>query len=121
MEADVKPTQEEKLPRLDNYFWALALILAGVFFGADSIGFLPQIGSASAWSWLFAGAGIVGLGLSFYATSSNEFSNPTTWDWIFGALLFAVGLGGFLGVDIAIPIVLIVLGVAALLGLFSGR
>jgi hypothetical protein len=121
MDAEVRPPAEEKLPRLDNYFWAIALILAGVFFGADSLGILPRIGAATTWTWVLLGAGILSLGLSLYASSSESYSNPTTWDWIFGALIFALGLGGFLGVDIALPVVLIVLGAASLLGLFSRR
>lgn len=115
METDVKPTYGFKLPRLDSYFWAIALILAGIFFGAESIGILPQIGSANPWSWLFLGAGIVGLGLDLFSLSSEKYAEPSLWDWIFAALLFAIGLGGFLGVDIALPVVLIVVGAAALL------
>ena len=121
MESELKTPPESKLPRLDNYFWALALIVAGLVFGAESLDFLPEIGSASTWSWVFLGAGIVGLGLNFYSTTAAAYQAPSTWDWIFTAFLFAVGLGGFLGVDIAFPIILIVLGTAALLGMFSRK
>jgi hypothetical protein len=121
MDIESSSPPDSKLPRLDNYFWALALIIAGLVFGTDSLDILPEIGSASTWSWVFLGAGVVGLGLNFYATTAAGYQAPSTWDWIFSAFLFAIGLGGFLGVDIAFPIILIALGVAALLGMFTRK
>ncbi|NIS80714.1 MAG: hypothetical protein GTO14_11005 [Anaerolineales bacterium] len=111
----------EKLSRLDAPFWTGALIWAGLVFGAENLGFLPQIGKASAWSLIFLGGGIAGLGLSLYSLSAVKYSNPTTWDWIFGAVLLAVGLGGFLGVDIGLPVILIVAGLATLVNAFMRR
>jgi hypothetical protein len=107
----------ERLPRLDQYFWAIALILAGAIFGADSVGLLPQLGNATAWTWLFLAAGVVGLALSFYSLTSERHAQPTLWDWIFGGILTAIGLSGFLGVNIGLPVLLIVVGVAALASL----
>ncbi len=105
-----------QLPRLDAYFWAGAMIWAGLIFGAESLGVLPQIGEAGAWTWIFLGAGLGGLGLSLYSLSSPDYASPTAWDWIFGAVLVAIGLGGFFGLDIALPVILIGIGVAALAG-----
>lgn len=121
MESELKSPPESKLPRLDNYFWALALIVAGLVFGAESLDILPEVGSATTWSWVFLGAGVIGLALSFYSATAAAYQSPSTWDWIISAFLFAAGLGGFLGVDIAFPIILIVLGAAALLGMFTRK
>ena len=121
MDSEVQSPPENMLPRLDNYFWALALIIAGLVFGAESLDILPEIGSASTWSWVFLGAGVVGLGLNFYSATATGYQSPSTGDWILSAFLFAVGLGGFLGVNIAFPIILIVLGAATLLGMFTRK
>lgn len=107
-------SEEKDRPRLDAYFWAIALIWAGLIFAADSAGWLPEIGAASAWSWIFLGAGAVGLLLNFYSLSSPQLAKPTGWDYFWAGLLLAIGLGGFLNVDVALPVLLIVVGFAAL-------
>lgn len=109
------------LPRLDQYFWAIALILAGAIFGADALGLLPTLGRGDAWSWLFLGAGILALALSLYSVTSERHARPTPWDWVFGGILTTIGLGSLLGVDVGLPVLLIVAGVAALASLLMRR
>lgn len=107
-------TEEKGPPRLDAYFWAVALIWAGLVFAADSADFLPEIGASTAWSWIFLGAGAVGLLLNFYSLSNPDLAKPTGWDYFWSGLLLAIGLGGFLNVDVALPVLLLVVGFAAL-------
>ena len=52
-----KKNQKKDRQRLEALWWATALIWAGLIFGADSLGLLPQFGQADAWSWVFLGAG----------------------------------------------------------------
>jgi hypothetical protein len=113
--------QKDTRPRLDSYFWAGALIWAGLVFGAESLGMLPQIGNAGAWSWVFAGAGIGGLLLSLYSLSSPDYATPTTWDYFWSGLLLIIGLGGLTTIDISWPLILILIGVVSLANVFLRR
>jgi hypothetical protein len=106
--------QEEALPRLDTYYWAAALIWAGLVFGAEALGILPQIAGASAWTWIFIGGGIGGLLLNLYSLSSPDYATPTTWDWIWSGLLLLLGLGGLIAFNIPWWLVLVVVGVIIL-------
>ena len=81
--------------RLEGLWWAVVFIWAGLVFGADSMGLLPQIGDADAWSWVFLGAGTLGIFGSLYRLTSADIPNPTTWDWIWGSFCLIIGLGGF--------------------------
>jgi len=106
------PTTQTK--RIEAIYWALVFLWAGLIFGADSLGMLPQVGGATAWSWVFAGAGLLALLGNLVRTSSPDWPNPSTWDYIWAAVLLIFGLGGFVNVDIAFPIILIVVGIAFL-------
>jgi hypothetical protein len=114
-------SQEAALPRLDAYFWAAVLIWMGLVFGADAIGILPEVGEANAWSWIFLGGGIAGLLLSLYSLSSSNYATPTMWDYLWSALMLAFGLGGFLGVNITFPVILIVIGLGYLASVMLRR
>jgi hypothetical protein len=113
--------QKEKLPRLDVYFWAGALIFAGLVFGADSMGILPQIGEANQWSWVFLGAGILGFVLNYLSQSSPEYSNPTSWDWGWSIVFFIIGIAGFISFTVPGWLFLIAIGVVILLSAFQLR
>jgi len=100
--------------RLEGLWWAVVLIWAGLIFGADSMGLLPQIGDADAWSWIFLGAGVFGVLGALYRVLSPNALNPSTWDWIWGSFCLIIGLGGFTTVKIAWPLILILVGMIVL-------
>ena len=100
--------------RLEGVYWAGTLIWAGLVFGASSLGVLPQIGAASAWSWLFLGSGVYGLALDLIFASSSELTDPTIFDYMWSVFWTVVGASGFATIDIFFPAVLIVAGLALL-------
>jgi hypothetical protein len=56
--------------RYETLYWAGALIWAGLMFGAESLGILPQVGQADAWTWVFVGVGLYGTLINIYGTAS---------------------------------------------------
>ena len=112
---------EEQSRRLDTFFWAGALIWAGVVFGAEALGYLPAIGAATAWSWVFLGAGVLGLVLNIISMTSADYSNPTVWDWVWSLVFLLVGAAGFMSFNIPWWLILIVIGVAILVSAFRRR
>jgi hypothetical protein len=116
MSTEQTNVQEEALPRLDTYYWAAALIWAGLVFGADALGILPQIGGATAWTWIFVVGGIVGLLMCLFSFNSPDYATPTTWDWIWSGLLLLLGLGTLTDFNIPWWLVLVVIGVVILVG-----
>lgn len=119
----IKMTTQEhsSLQRLDVYFWAGALIWAGLVFGASSMGILPQIGQANSWSWVFLGAGVLGIVLNLLSQSSPNISNPTAWDWGWAILFLLIGAGGFISFNIPGWLFLIAIGVLILLSALRRR
>jgi hypothetical protein len=86
------------------------LVYAGIIFIADSLGFLPQIGDSSAWSWIFLGAGLASLIGNLIRQASPNIINPSAFDYVFGAVLLAIGLGGFISLYIALSVLLLLVG-----------
>jgi hypothetical protein len=121
MSTEQTNVQEEALPRLDTYYWAAALIWAGLVFGADAMGILPQIGGATAWTWIFIVGGIVGLLMCLFSLNSPDYANPTTWDWIWSGLLLLLGVGTLTAFDIPWWLVLVVIGVIILVSALRRR
>ena len=113
--------QKDTLTRLDVYFWAGALIWAGLVFGASSMGILPQIGQSNAWSWVFLGAGALGLVLNYLSQSSPAYSNPTSWDWGWAIVFFLIGAAGFISFNVPGWLFLIGIGVLILLSAVRRR
>ena len=105
----------------ETLWWAGTLTWAGLVFGADSLGWLPQIGQADTWTWVFLGAGLYGLVGTLYRLASVDVLNPRTWDYVWTGLLLIVGLGGVAGVNAFWPAVLILAGVAYLVGIVRRR
>jgi hypothetical protein len=106
---------QEEPRRLDAFFWAGALIWIGLVFWADSQGWLPQFSeSSSAWTWIFLGGGIAGLGLNLFSYTSPKYANPTVGDYFWSGLLLLIGLGGLTTFTIPWPLVLVVVGVVFL-------
>lgn len=111
--AEHRASEAEIRKRASSMWWAVAMIWAGLVFGAESLGMLPQIGGADAWSWVFLGAGALGLLSNLYYIAS-ESVRPTTWDWIWAGGLTILGLFGFTSSDLAWPLILILAGGAIL-------
>lgn len=100
--------------RLRQMWWAAVLVWAGVVFGAESMGLMPRFGDAGAWSWIFLGAGMLGLLGAVYRATSPSAPKPTTWDWVWSTFCLIVGLGGFTTWNISWPLALVVIGGAIL-------
>ncbi len=112
-ESNLRSEHKER-ERLESLWWAGALIWAGLVFAADSLGVLPQIGDADAWSWVFFGAGLYGMLGNLYRLASLDRPNPSAWDYIWSGFLLIAGLGGVSEVDIFWPLVLVLIGAAVL-------
>lgn len=104
----------EQLGFINAIYFGGVLVWAGIVFAADSLGFLPQIGSSNAWSWIFIGAGVAALIGNLIRQASSSILNPSGFDYIFGAVLLAIGLGGFTSLYIALSVVLLLVGGAIL-------
>lgn len=105
-----------KRKRIETIYWAVVLIWAGIVFGAEKFGYLPQVGRADAWTWIFLGAGLYALLGSAYRLFSNNFTNPTTFDYIWGGILIIIGINSLTPVKIAWPLILIFVGIVLLIG-----
>jgi len=108
--AEYRHSARRERRRLQGLWWAVVLIWAGLVFGADSMGLVPQIGDADAWSWIFLGAGMFGILGALYRMNTPDVPNPSTWDWVWSAFCLIIGLGGFTTVNIAWPLILILVG-----------
>jgi len=97
------------------------LVLAGLVFGGDAAGLLPQIGSASTWSWVFLGAGLLSLALNVISLSSDAFEKSSTRDWVWGGIFILLGVGGFTTLNISWPLIIILVGIAMLANAFFKR
>ena len=105
-------TEEKKF--IDAIFWGGILLWAGLIFGLDTLGYLPQIGQASAWSWIFLGAGGYGLLISIIRLVTDSFSSPSTWDWDWSIIFLIIGLAGFIAISVPWWLILILIGVVIL-------
>ena len=107
----------ERRARAESLYWAGVLIWAGLIFGANSLGFLPQIGSSDAWSWVLIGAGLYGTLMNLYYSSLPD-SVTTIWDYIWSGFWLLLGLSGFYAIDIFWPLVLVLIGLSVLVKAF---
>ena len=105
---------KEQLEYINAIYFGGVLVWAGVVFAADSLGYLPQIGDSDAWSWIFIGAGLASLVGNLIRQASSSILNPSAFDYIFGAVLLAIGIGGFTSLYIALSLVLLLVGGAIL-------
>jgi hypothetical protein len=106
--------QSEEKKYLDAIFWGGVLLWAGLIFGLDTLGYLPQVGQASTWSWIFTGAGAYGLLISIIRLAADNFSNPSTWDWVWAIVFLIIGLAGFIAISVPWWLILILIGVVIL-------
>jgi hypothetical protein len=106
--------QVEERKLIKAIYWAGVFIWAGLVFGADSLGVLPIIGEVDAWSWIFSGAGLYALLIGMIRIISPDWSTPTLPDYLWTAFMLTIGLGSILNVDIAVPVILVIIGVVVL-------
>ena len=99
---------------LDAIFWGGALLWAGVVFGLDTFGYLPLIGQATVWSWVFLGVGVYGLLLNLIRLLSRTFSNASAWDWVWAVIFSVIGLAGFVAISVPWWLFLILIGTVIL-------
>ena len=112
-----KQSQKEARKRIEAIYWASVFIWAGLVFGADSLGLLPNIiDGADSWSWIFLGAGALATLGNLYRVGTSEYPNPEAWDWIWGGVFLVLGLSGFIVLDMFWPLILILIGVAIFVG-----
>jgi hypothetical protein len=114
MTIEQEESQKKAIRHLEAIYWGGVILWAGLVFGADSLGYLPQIGGADAWSWVFAGAGLYALLGGIYRLASPDWPNPTAWDYIWAGVLLIIGLGGFFNLEIAFPLILVLIGLIIL-------
>lgn len=116
----VLDTKSEK-KYLDAIFWGGSLLWAGLVFGLDSFDYLPQIGQASSWSWVFLGVGVYGLLLNTIRFFMPNLSNASSWDWVWGFVILVIGAAGFLSIDVPWWLFLILIGVVILVNALFRR
>lgn len=104
---------------INAIYFGGVLLWAGIVFAADSLGYLPQIGFSSAWSWFFLGAGLFSLVGNIIRQISLGILNPSTFDYLFGLVLLAIGIGGFTSLYIALSLLLVLGGGAILYSVIS--
>lgn len=104
---------------INAIYFGGVLLWAGIVFAADSLGYLPQIGFSSAWSWFFLGAGLFSLVGNLVRQVSPGILNPSAFDYIFGLVLLAIGIGGFTSLYIALSLLLVLVGGAILYSVIS--
>lgn len=126
-EKEEEKSWDEKWRRdpLGSIAWAAILIWAGVVFLAENLDWLRSIGPPfdriEAWSLVFAGAGVIFLGVVLIRLLVPEYRSPVVGTLILALVFLGIGLREILRAEIIWPIVLIALGVAFLLGGFRRR
>ena len=113
--------EQEERRQIETIYWAGVLIWAGLVFVADNQGWLPKVGEAGPWSWIFFGAGLYGTLGNFFRLAAANWSAPTTWDWIWSGFWLILGLVGVTGVDVFWPLALILVGVVVLANMLFRR
>ena len=121
MTIEQKYNERKERQRLQGLWWAVVLIWAGLVFGADSIGIVPQIGDADGWSWIFVGAGTLEVLGSLYRSASLSVPKPTAWDWVWASFCLIIGLGDFTTPNVGWPLLLILVGGVTLVNVLCRR
>ena len=103
---------EKNKKRIETLFWGSLLLWVGLVFIAANTGLFSFINLSNAWKWILMGAGLLALASNLFRSTSSEYPNPSTWDWIFTAGFLIGGLSGLTSInfDLAWPFILIILG-----------
>ncbi len=126
-EKEQEKSWDEKWRRdpLGSIAWALILIWAGVVFFAENMDWIRSVGPPfdrmEAWSLIFAGAGVIFLGVVLVRLLVPDYRRPVVGTLILALVFLGIGLGETVGWEIIWPIILIALGVSFLLGGFRRR
>jgi hypothetical protein len=97
----------------DAIFWGGVILWAGLLFGADRLGYLPEGASVQIWGWIFLGAGAYGLILNLMRSFMENLPNPSIWDYVGATVLLLIGIAGLTAFQM--PWWLILVAVGALL------
>lgn len=100
---------------ISGAFWAGVLIMAGLIFLADNLGYLPQVGNAEVWHWIVFGIGVAMLLEALVRTLSPDYARPVTGRFIWSGVLIVVGASGVISTEITWPLILVVVGVGILI------
>lgn len=119
MTTDIKTKKEKQFK--DALYWGGSFLWAGLVFGADLLGLLPQTDNFDVWSLVFIGVGLYGLLGALYFLISPNWSNPTALDYIWSGFWLLVGFSGFFIIDIFWSVALILVGVVILVVAFTNR
>jgi hypothetical protein len=111
-------TIQDKGNNLNAVFWGGSLLWAGVVFGLEYFGNLPQVGAANAWSWIFLGMGVCSLLLNTFRLFGQTYSNASAWDWVWGLVFLGIGATGFADVSVPWWLFLIAIGIVILANTF---
>lgn len=118
-------TAEEKWRRdpLSAIVWAAIFIWAGAVLLVDNLRLLDNLWPFAerrleAWPLIFFGAGVIVLLEVAARLVMPEYRRGVTGSLVFGVILIAIGLGGWVGWDVVWPLVLIAIGASMLLGGF---
>ncbi len=107
---------------VSGVLWALFLITIGLILLAESQGFITWEQFGGVWNLIFLAAGLVLLTEVVIRLLAPAYRRPVLGTLVGGIVLIAIGLGGMIGFNLTLPIVLIGIGLAILLGgLFRGR
>ena len=102
---------------LSRVIWAGILIWAGVVLLANNLDIIrdiPLLGGMSAWSLVFAGAGLIILVEVLIRLVVPEYSGPVIGSLIIALVLLGIGLDDLVGWSIVWPTIVIGFGVVIL-------
>lgn len=107
---------------VSGVLWALFLIAVGLILLSESQGFITWEQFGGVWNLIFLAAGLVLLIEVVIRLIVPAYRRPLLGTLIGGIVLTAIGLGGMIGFNLTLPVILIGIGLAILIGgLFRGR
>ncbi len=101
---------------VDAVAWASVFIWAGLVLLVDNLGLLARFEWLEAWGLIFIGAGLIVLVEVVVRLLIPSYRHPVTGHLILAVILLAIGLGDLVGWGAIWPLVLIVIGLAIIVG-----
>ena len=122
---DEKGRDEKRSDPLSTIVWAAIFVWAGLVLLADNLNLLGDLTSLGEgmgpWSLVFAGAGVIVLVEVVIRLIMPAYRRSVTGSLIFAFILLAIGLGSWVGWNTVWPLILILIGVAILVGALTRR